>query len=404
VIGTVLALLVLARGPLLFLARGGLHLPAPSGPHAVGRVTWHIVSQDRPEQFTEDPDDTREIRADVYYPAEANSDAPAGVYIEPSIAEGATGMPAFFTSAIRPNWREGAKPAAGRPWPVLVFSPGIDGPPVFYTTLLEQIASHGYVVVALWHPYTTSRTIFPDGRIVESTFEGNGAMWTGDDAAREVPKQRVSEVWARDAVMALDEATRRNETDALLGGCFDLTRAGVFGHSFGGQNAAAAMTLDTRFRAGLNMDGTAVYKPIVDEGVTGAFAFVYDTFEPPLDYLAREDRTVESWWDEWSVRNCPKSIREKASPCFIFQVDGMAHEGFSTDLAWFRPLFPWVIDEEMVGDVPGLEAIRVVSDLIAGFFDSALSGLAAPILESPEAVYPRLHLGILGHPDPAIGR
>jgi hypothetical protein len=212
VIGTVLALLVLARGPLLFLARGGLHLPAPSGPHAVGRVTWHVVSPDRPEQFTEDPGRYAGNPRGCLLPRGGERRRARGQsYIEPSIAEGATGMPAFFTSAIRPNWRDGAKPAAGRPWP----RAGVLAGRRWTAGVLHHAAGDRSRATAMWSwrcgtPTRPAAPSFPTGASSSQRLRAMAPCGTGDDAAREVPKQRVSEVWARDAVMALDEATRRN--------------------------------------------------------------------------------------------------------------------------------------------------------------------------------------------------
>ncbi|MCC6696653.1 MAG: hypothetical protein IT365_13560 [Candidatus Hydrogenedentes bacterium] len=382
----------------------GFDMPALQGNYEVGRVSWDVLSPDRMEVFSEDPADRREIRVDVYYPAKDSSVRQPGVYLEPQIAEGVTGLPAFVVSKIRPNWRPGAEPdRSGAPYPVLLFSPGVEGPPVFYTSLLEQLASQGYVIVALWHPYTTSRTLFSDGRIVESKYEANGAMWEGDEASREAAKQRVSAVWAEDVRMALDEVAKRNE-DEEYGGLFDLQRVGVFGHSFGGQNAAAAMTIDPRIRAGLNMDGTAVYQPILDKGVTGAFALLYDTFEPPpIEYLQSKGKSTREWWiEDWSPRNCPNALRQNASQFYAFQIDGLSHEGFCTDLSLLQEVFPFAITQDMVGTVDGRRLLDMLSTLVQGFFDKHLSGKEVPFLQQPQEAFPELHTGIKGYPDPSL--
>ncbi|GMW01660.1 MAG: hypothetical protein AMXMBFR84_27970 [Candidatus Hydrogenedentota bacterium] len=393
------SLAILAQKPIRFIAGGGLHLPAPDGPFAVGRTTWDVVDMDRPELFTVDEADHREIRVDVYYPAVA-TDAEPGPYLDSVIASGVTGVPAIATDIISPNWVANAKPdPSGAPYPVLVFSPGIDGPPVFYTSLLEHLTSRGYVILALWHPYTTSRTLFADGRIVESSFEGYGAMWEGEEATRDKAKQEVSRVWAEDAVTAIDEATKRASEDGPLKGLFDFARLGAFGHSFGGQNAAAAMTLDSRIRAGLNMDGTSVFQPILDQGVTGGFALVSDKSEPPPpEYLAERGITLSEYWANWDERNCPAAVRENASTFYSFQVDGLEHMGFSVDLALFQPLYPFVITQDMVGSVSGMTLLALLTDLVGGFFDEQLSGKVVPLLRDPSSKYPMLHSGINTHP------
>src|SRR5215211_3352780 len=44
--------------------------PDPSGPYEVGTSTYHWVDADRPEVFTDDSDDRRELMVQVWYPAE----------------------------------------------------------------------------------------------------------------------------------------------------------------------------------------------------------------------------------------------------------------------------------------------------------------------------------------------
>jgi hypothetical protein len=56
-------------------------LPAPTGPHAVGRTSFHWVDHARGELDTADPDDVRELMVHLFYPAEIGSDAPRAVYV-----------------------------------------------------------------------------------------------------------------------------------------------------------------------------------------------------------------------------------------------------------------------------------------------------------------------------------
>ncbi|MBI1320257.1 MAG: hypothetical protein GC168_15125 [Candidatus Hydrogenedens sp.] len=399
-----LVLIFSFRGPLAFVIKGGLHLPPPTGPYAVGRVTWDAASPDRPEIFTDDPSDHRRISIDIYYPAERVPGSRSGVYLDAAIAEGVTGLPALLSRPITPNWVEGAPPArTGAPYPVLLFSPGSDSPPVFYTSLLEHVASQGFVVLALWHPYTTARTRFADGGVVESKYAANGAMWEGPDADRDAAKQVVSRVWAEDMLLALDACNEHNAASGAFEGMADLRSVGAFGHSFGGQNAAAAMTLDPRIRAGMNFDGTAVFAPILKQGVIGAFAMVYDDFGPPDDaWLEQHNLTTEGWWAQWGERNLPSALREKAASFQAFQIDGLAHEGFATDLAWLRPLFPSVITEDMVGTIDPALSLALLSDLVGAYFQQHLLDRPSALIVDPSSLYAPLHRGIQDHPDPAI--
>lgn len=392
---------VAARKPLQFFLLG-VDLPMPTGKYHVGRQTWDIICPNRPEIFTDDPNDQRIIRADVYYPVESTQASPTGQYIEPEIAPVVTGMPAFLAGNIRTNWLPNATPARTEsPYPVLLFSPGLQSPPVFYTSLLEQMSSRGYIIVALWHPYTTSSTMFASGKVVEATFDASDAMFEGEESAQEIAKQRIAGVWAEDMRSALDEIAKRNQSGEFSA-MFDLSRVGAFGHSFGGQNSAAAMTIDSRIRAGLNMDGTSVYAPILEKGVTGAFAMVYDTFDPPHEFLKKQGITEEQWWKNFTERNCPPALQKNASPFYVFQVKGLDHEGFSTDLPLLREYLPFAISEDMVGTLEGHRVLRIVSSLIGDFFDAQLSQKPSTLLNNPTEMYPELHTGIAGHPDPNL--
>ena len=62
-----LALVISAALPILSPV---FRFPRPSGPYAVGTVTYHWVDAARPEIFTADPNDHRELMVQVWYPAQ----------------------------------------------------------------------------------------------------------------------------------------------------------------------------------------------------------------------------------------------------------------------------------------------------------------------------------------------
>jgi predicted dienelactone hydrolase len=49
-------------------------------------------------------------------------------------------------------------------WPVVLFSPEFGVEHELYTGLVEDLASHGYVVVAIAHPHDASIVEFPDAQ------------------------------------------------------------------------------------------------------------------------------------------------------------------------------------------------------------------------------------------------
>ncbi|UOK63043.1 hypothetical protein MT997_34085 [Paenibacillus sp. OVF10] len=55
---------------------------------------------------------------------------------------------------------------ASRSYPVVLFSPGVRSARYQSMTAIEELVSHGYIVVGMDHPYTSARVTFPDGRKV----------------------------------------------------------------------------------------------------------------------------------------------------------------------------------------------------------------------------------------------
>ncbi|HEX8698143.1 MAG TPA: hypothetical protein VF815_04855, partial [Myxococcaceae bacterium] len=137
-----------------------VQLPAPTGTHAVGTTAYHWIDSTRPEPFTETEEDVRELMVRVWYPAEPRPGSqPAPYFLQRREGVANTSgfqMPGHLFDFVHAHAVAEA-PLAGAQarYPVVLFSPGSAVPPVLYTGLLEDVASHGYVVVALSHTYAS---------------------------------------------------------------------------------------------------------------------------------------------------------------------------------------------------------------------------------------------------------
>jgi dienelactone hydrolase len=69
--------------------------------------------------------------------------------------------PQIDTFAIRSS---PVSPAHAR-WPVVIFLPGFGAPRAFYTSLVTHVASHGWVVLAVDHPYEAPVFELADGSL-----------------------------------------------------------------------------------------------------------------------------------------------------------------------------------------------------------------------------------------------
>src|SRR6202030_1415287 len=122
-------------------------------------------------------------------------------------------------------------------YPVVLMRAGLAALTTDYTTLAEDLASHGYVVVGFDAPYRSFVVVFPDGRAIARAPQNNADLVEGP--AQEQLAVKLVEAWSADMSFALDQLERLDASDPAgkFSGRLDLDRVGVFGHSLGGATA-----------------------------------------------------------------------------------------------------------------------------------------------------------------------
>jgi len=163
-----------------------------------------------------------------------------------------------------------------RSFPVVIMRAGASASVLNYSTLAEDLASHGYVVVGFDAPYRTGRVVFPDGRVMGRTEQNNPEVCVVPDRTQmERCVSRVLTAWTGDIAFVLDRLARLNASDSSgkFTGRLDTARVGVFGHSLGGAVAAQFCHDDSRCKAGIDIDG-APHGSVIRDGLTQPFMFV----------------------------------------------------------------------------------------------------------------------------------
>ena len=359
----ILAVVVALMGSSLFVAvltvLPVFRFPRPSGPHAIGTVTYHWIDTTRPEIFTEGSDDPRELMAQVWYPAEDQGSSPRAPYV--SDAEAVTsglsrvfGMPRPLFRAfgsVTTNAVSGAPVAsAEQKYPVLIFLEGLGGYRQMNTFQVEELVSHGYVVAALDQPYTAAAVRFPDGRVARMSplEEMKPLVRQSYRPAKEAPtlhgapmKDGIVPYLAEDVTFALDQLESVNEHDQLgrLTGRLDLGRTGVLGVSLGGIVAGEACLQEPRVGACLIMDAP-MSTQVVRRGL-----------DRPSMWLTRpaEDMRLEreqaGGWPEEEIEAHQDTVRavfEKLpGQGYFVNVHGMFHLN-PTDLPLWSPALSWL--------------------------------------------------------------
>jgi predicted dienelactone hydrolase len=377
-------LLALALAVSAYVLRG-VTLPGLTGPHAVGRTTYRWVDAGRPEVMTDAPDDLRAVVVHVWYPAEANSDARPATYL-PDLAALRPALAASPEFGLINAWAIGlvqahaleAAPVAStqNTYPVLIFLPGNRTNAALYTALLEDLASHGYIVAAIDHPYDVEAVILPDGEtavFAEERWPPIATTNTAVDSPHLRFYQERVEVRAQDAVFVLEQLARLNaDSGGLLGGHLDLSQLGVFGHSVGGVAAPRACQLEARFGACLNIDGLAGELPFYPDengnGPTQPFMLLTKAVEPPTDeVLARWQITRAEWQALAAEAEARQAalLNSVAGGGVRVILEGAQHDSFTDS-----PLLAPAPFNARLGEAR--RHVEVVRGWVRGFFDEHL--------------------------------
>ncbi|MGV9935481.1 alpha/beta hydrolase family protein [Streptomyces olivaceoviridis] len=284
-----------------------LTLPAPSGPYPVGTISLRLVDASRPDPWmTSQP--YRELMIGIRYPARAVGAYPTAPQMLPGEAAGFAALNNFSDvpsdqvdwAATRTHAHEGA-PAdrnAG-PYPVVCYSPGAGDPRSLGTTLCDDLASRGYVVVTLDHTYDATAVQFPGGRVESTVLPAEFAKAYPDPDRITALLRKTLAVRVADIHFVLDELPRALPRE--LRGTLDLARVGMFGQSAGGFTALQAMYDDPRIAAAADLDGVLAY--VQEDSTPGNLSTVAaNGLDRPFLLIGKEGNdlgTVPSWDSLW---------------------------------------------------------------------------------------------------------
>lgn len=276
--------------------------------------------------------------------------------------------------------------------PLVVFSHGAFGYYQSNTSTYMELASNGYVVVALDHPHHAFFTKDTDGNtvIVDKDFM-NTALSLGDitDAQEEYKiYTQWMELRVADMSFVLDELKAAVQSSTLdkswfisgidsdaissVLGMIDISKIGVMGHSLGGATAVAIGRERSDVSAVIDIDGTMLSE------YTGVIDNELEVRDEPYDVPVLEFVN----WNSYSL--LPEYRKEgKIYPNDVLIRN--AAEGFSatlrdtrhmdfTDLPLLSPTLANLLGDMGSGDRSTEESMMIVNSLVLKFFNCYLKG------------------------------
>lgn len=356
-----------------FKERREVVLPKPSGPYAVGRSLFDWTDHSRQDPYSSSLGKYRELMVWVWYPAASNPGATPAEYIPSAWAAKLPWRPVTIPSRIRVHAVADA-PLAGKDnsYPVLVFSTGFGNLPSDYTSVMEDLASRGNVVLGITNTYSAPIVRFPDGRVAQHLRAASFPR--GPIAAVQAAGDRMVKVWAADMRFSLDMLAEMNrDPKSRFYGRLDMQKVGLLGHSFGGAAAAEACAGDPRCRAGIDLDGN-LFGSVLKTGIKQPFLFILSdwTLGPTLVQRTLSGVTLQRMKAHQSDIN--REMHDAcgdSSQCWDTHIQGTRHFNF-TDVAVLYS--PGMKLTGFLGPANGRKGLESTASCIGTFFADIFNG------------------------------
>lgn len=372
-----------------------INLPKPTGSAAIGTIRLDFTEPNRKNILTQ-VSSAQKIAVQVWYPASGVNGYKRATWMDnrqtASLFAKKERLPDIFgqLDLIKTNSYWGAPLLKTEDkYPVILFSGGGGMFSSQNTVQMEELASQGYVVFAVSHPYDDFAAVYADGSIVSVSAEQSDALSKEDMQAVSAAKKQVSDekspafqraviqncklnsedirAWSVDLRFVADEIEKLNDGNipSIFKGKLDPDNMGIFGHSFGGAAAGEACLQDSRFKAFINLDGTpfgdtvdhVISQPfmVMEEGTDGYYKLI------PSNGYAKEQKNF-----------------------LIVRINGAQHMNFS-DLNTIVPFAGKALGA--LGKIDTSRQTKIMNSYIVSFFNKYLKGDNVPLLDQTPLNY-----------------
>ncbi|MCX6204775.1 MAG: hypothetical protein NTZ19_00800 [Bacteroidetes bacterium] len=359
-------------------------LPTPTGKYSIGTKNLFLTDLHRNEKLTLKWGDKRALQIKIWYPAD-NKGEHENLYLkdysgtllwenykifndDKQFFDSLKKYKTFSFENIPVSKKEDK-------FPIIIFSPGYYfGLDDFYTAQMENLASNGYIVVSITHPYD---------QVIANTAEGNVIkinkvrmtkayyQWKkveflhkkNPDSSNLKQTNRILKaylrgmkvfdrsvrLWTQDAQFVLDSLNKLSNIspqDSLYYR-MDFSKIGTLGQSVGGAVSGQLCYVDNRIKAGINLD-------------CFQFGDIYgNEMKKPFMLLQSESYPL------WSIAN--SIIYSKTSPFYSIHIANSRHFIFSD-----CSIFPVKINEKLkslVGEGDNKVNVKLINEYMIEFYN-----------------------------------
>lgn len=361
------------------------NLPKPSGSYSVGTKSILFIDSSRTDPFNSESSEFRKIPAKLFYPSDIVANAEPEAYFQNAYelsknwaeANGFGLFPFIWSHLGLVNTNSFLNSDISDHdslYPVLIFSHGYGQFSKFNTILLEELASHGFIVLSITHEYETCIAQYPEEKIITYSrnlpFFARRQIETENDSSsyylhhlhqtnNPLEQKNLYEkfyanmstwiesndIWVKDIRFCIDQL--QNIGTMYLSDKIDTSKVGVLGYSFGGGASGTAALIEKRIKACVNIDGFQ-YGHLLEENFTCPVMFI------------QSERIAGS--NDYFTPRAENDV-------FDLIIKGMNHTNF-TDNAFLAE-----IPGKIIGHLGGINAkygLSLTKDIISNFFKKYL--------------------------------
>lgn len=359
----------------------GITLPSGPGPYGVTSRTTELNDFSRAEVFGPDGHHRR-LMIEVYSPIPKGAENCESPYLPETVAAYAS---KFYASAPPPlnfsvDFTQFSQQICttdvtnGPPrnkstgdclvsrYPLIFFGHGHTASRFFYSVIVQFLASYGFIVVNIDHPYDALVVEFPDGSTIFYSPETDGAT---NGTEKNLAERTADVSFILDQLSSNTTLRELVLPQGVQPTSFD--NVGIWGHSLGGATAISALRTDKRFKGGINVDGS-LHGPVQYTGV-----------DRPVVFWQDDNRaTDQTWLTAWpKMRSFKQVLKLKGSIH-----NGMMDGRLLADLAG--------VDAPVLGSIDGLVLINSLVDYARDFFHFVLKGKGLGLLAGPSQANPQV--------------
>ncbi|MCH5584421.1 dienelactone hydrolase family protein [Shimazuella sp. AN120528] len=399
-----LSLIFLAATSYLAYALPVFTLPKPTGSYNVGIKYIRLVDDKRKDPFLNKSTQKRELMTKVYYPAKKDDSKAFDPYFHHStqLIKALTDnyhLPEIAfdqLKLVQTNSKEDLQLSdKQKSYPIILFSHGAGTTMEVETSQCEDLASHGYIVVAIDHTYLSAGSVFPDKFISPKEITTQFNM--GDITTI------FSQIMADDDKFVIKKLGEMNEgkMNSNFKGKLNLNKIGVIGHSLGGSAAYNLAINDSRVKAAINLDGTVFTTPknfkhmapflmIANDKVQVQTIENKTTMMPKFESLSNEDKKImlSSYGSKEAYDKAYEKMQQEIIGLNkVLKASGNLFTIIGSDHMKFTDIGLWIGDSylrdliNITGKTDPAKCLEITKAVTLAFFDQHLKGKTTDSLD-----------------------